>query len=553
VGPTGLPLFTERYLPVQKIAEGGMAEIFLARDLEQDPPKLVVLKRILPLQAKNPEFVKMFHDEARLASTLSHPNVVKVFELARSPSGPFMVMEYLAGYDLHDLRRVAHAAGAWVPWQLAIAVAVDASEGVHAAHLLKAADGAPMNVIHRDLSPSNIFVTWDGAVKVLDFGIAHAQRRLAQTQAGMVKGKSQYMAPEQITGEPIDGRVDQFALGAVLYELLTNTAMFQADNDLAALNKILTGVRPLASERRAGLPRGLDQVLCKATHAKREERYGSMREFGDALRAVTGRPAPSRDQLANALRTLLPSQFEQHATFMSRLASANTDELRQVAREKPLELPDEDAVVSTQLVDATPMRPRPGRAELSPGESTRGGGWLGWVGLAAVLALALTGVLEWKQRANKPVVAAPTGSLTVRSDPPGASVAIDGAPVSWTTPFVLDTISLGHHLVQVELADRVPVKVEVELSAQSPTSTVSAVLPRFSGSISLRVLPANATVTLDGAAVLLNVGDIVIADVASADPHVLQVSAPGFLSQRRSISVVQGETTFLELKLEAVR
>jgi serine/threonine-protein kinase len=536
---------------VQKLAEGGMAEIYLARDLEQDPPKLVVLKRILPVQAKNPEFVKMFHDEARLAATLSHPNVVKVFELARGPGGPFMVMEYLSGYDLHDLTRVAHATGAWVPWQLAVQVAIDAAEGVHAAHQLVGADGAAMNVIHRDLSPSNIFVTWDGAVKVLDFGIAHAQRRLAQTQAGMVKGKSQYLAPEQITGEPLDGRVDQFALGAVLYELLTNKARFAADNDLAALNKILTGERPLAGDSRAGLPRGLDLVLQRATRAKREERYGSMREFGEALRLSTGRPSPTREQLAQAMRSLLPNEFAQHTSFIGRLATANTDELRQVAKEKPLELPDEDATSSTQLVDATPMRPRPTLP--APKEvPSAAAGVGGWVGLAVALTLVVAGGVLWKQRARAPVEVAPHGSLTVRSEPPGASVVIDGAKVSWTTPFVLDTIGFGHHVVQVELPERVPVRVEVDLDAAAPSNTVSAALPRFSGSLALRVVPPNATVTLDARPVTLAVGDVLVSDVVTGEPHVLVVSAPGYLSQTRSFETANGETRVVDVKLERV-
>ncbi len=544
LGPTGLPVFGDRYLTVQKLAEGGMAEIFLARDVEATPPRLVVLKRILPAQARNPDFVKMFHDEARLASLLVHPNVVKVFELGRGPAGPFMVMEYLAGLDLFEVIRRARRANLFVPWEFAVRVVIEAAEGVHAAHALRAPDGSSMNVIHRDLTPSNLFVTWDGGVKVLDFGIAHAERRLAKTRAGTVKGKAQYLAPEQITGDPVDGRADQFALAAVLFELLTNTSMFPVDNELAALKSILASDRRAVSTLRTGVPEALDEILQLATSLDRERRFADMRGFADALRTVLGATTrgATRDAIALPLRSLFPTEFDLHATFMGKLAAAGADELRQLATEKPLELPDENSMVPTQVMNTAPVRPS--REQPPPNPPPRAI-W-GWVLLGA-LGVVLAGLIV-RRIATRPPPPVPTGTLTVRSEPPGATVVIDGRPTAWTTPFVVDTMPLGPHHVRVEHPDRKPLEVDVTVLAGRPI-TIDSELPRFTGTLSVRVTPMTANVSLDGTPVALHDGAQEFNEVTAGEPHQLSVEAPGFRSQTRSFETQVDETTSVEIDL----
>jgi eukaryotic-like serine/threonine-protein kinase len=544
LGPTGLPVFGERYLTVQKLAEGGMAEIFLARDVEAIPPRLVVLKRILPSQAKNPDFLKMFHDEARLASLLVHPNVVKVFELGRGSAGPFMVMEYLAGLDLFEVIRRARRANLFVPWEFAVRVIIEACEGVHAAHALRAPDGSSMNVIHRDLTPSNLFVTWDGGVKVLDFGIAHAERRLAKTRAGTVKGKAQYLAPEQITGDPVDGRVDQFSLGVVLFELLTNTSMFPVDNELAALKSILASGRPAVSELRGGVPAALDDILRLATSLDRGQRFADMRAFANALRTALGdgRRGATRDAIALPLRSLFPAEFDQHATFMGKLALAGTEELRQLAVEAPLELPDEGSTVPTQVMNAEPVR----ASREQPAPVARAGSVWGWV-LVGLVAVGLAGLIV-RRVATRPPPPVPMGTLTVRSEPPGATVIIDGQPTAWTTPVVVDTMPLGLHHVRVEHPDRKPLQVDVMVVAGRPF-TIDSELPRFTGTLSVRVTPATASVSLDGTPVAMHDGAQQFDDVTAGEPHVLSVEAPGFRSQTRSFETQLDEVTTVEVDL----
>jgi serine/threonine-protein kinase len=528
----GLPSFGDRYLPVQKLAEGGMAEIFLARDATQ-PGRLVALKRILPAEAKNPEYLKMFHDEARIASGLSHPNVVRVHEVGRGPSGPFIVMEYLAGQDLYQLGRRARRSGSFLPWELVLAVGAQAADGVGYAHGLTGQGGAPLNIIHRDLTPSNVFVTWDGVVKVLDFGIAHAEKRLARTQAGLVKGKAQYLSPEQITGEAMDGRADQFALAAVLFELLTGRTMFSSDNELAALNAILEGVRPRVDAVRPDVPPGVDQVLQRATSKTPQARYPDMAAFGQALRAVLGR-TPAREAVAQPLKQLFQQEFVAHAELMGRVSSGSTADLQRLVASPTVELPDEHHSASTDLIDttATPRRRVPVVALALV------------VGLAA--AVATFGLLSLRRPAP---AAPPRTTLVLRTDPPGASISIDGARLASSTPVVLDTLSLGVHTVELTHPERRPWSGQVQLTAAQPTATIDTALPRPLGMLTVQVRPPGASVTVDGKALEVVDGVAASGAFSAGETHVLAASAEGYESTSRAVELRAEGTTAVTLSL----
>ncbi|MBE2252515.1 MAG: serine/threonine protein kinase [Myxococcus sp.] len=282
-GPVPLRRYGKYYL-ISKLAEGGMAEIFLAKQVGVEGfEKNVVVKRMLAHLSTAGDFVAMFLDEARLASRLSHPNVVQVLDLGFEEGCYFIAMEYLPGEDFSTIIRSAAKQRTWVPLNIALKVLADAALGLHYAHEFTDSKGQPLNVVHRDVSPSNIFVTYSGQVKMLDFGIAKAESRVTNTTAGVVKGKYQYMAPEQAQSNPVDRRADVYSLGVCMYEALCNARPFARDTDLAILNAVLKNEYRPARQLRPDLPVELDQILTKALAPRADDRFQTAGEFAAAL------------------------------------------------------------------------------------------------------------------------------------------------------------------------------------------------------------------------------------------------------------------------------
>jgi len=272
------------YFLVRKLAEGGMAEIFLAKQLGVEGfERNVVIKRMLQHLSSVPDFVNMFLDEARLAARLAHPNIVQINDLGHADGCYFISMEYLAGEDFSTLLRTCAQRQDYVPLNISLKVVAEAATGLHFAHEFTDAKGAPMNVVHRDVSPSNIFITYTGQVKVLDFGIARAETRVTNTTAGVVKGKYQYMAPEQASSGNVDRRADIYSLGVSLYEAVTNTRPFARDNDLAILKALLANeyVRPRVA--RPDLPEEIERIILKALTPDLQKRYQTAAELAQDL------------------------------------------------------------------------------------------------------------------------------------------------------------------------------------------------------------------------------------------------------------------------------
>jgi len=278
-----------RYQLCFELASGGMASVYLAR-AEGAPgfQKLVALKRIHPHLANEKDYVEMFLDEARIASRITHANVCSVFDFGEADAEYFIAMEYLVGEPLSRIHRrvVANAdqrSSPLLPARMARVIA-QACEGLHAAHELRDADGESLHVVHRDVSAENLFVTYDGDTQVVDFGIAHARQRVHHTEAGQVKGTFPYMAPEQMTAAAVDRRVDVWALGAVLWELLTLRRLFLRDTDVNTMYAVLSSeIRP-PSDYRSDVPSELDEIVLKALQRNPDERWQTAREMGKALR-----------------------------------------------------------------------------------------------------------------------------------------------------------------------------------------------------------------------------------------------------------------------------
>jgi serine/threonine-protein kinase len=274
-----------KYHLIAHLATGGMADIYLASQTALAGfEKLIVIKRILPNLSREPRFVEMFLDEARIAATLNHPNVVQIFDLGRIQGQYFIAMEYLPGESLSMIIRACRRRKIRIPPELAAGMLLQAAEGLHHAHTRTARDGSPLGIVHRDVSPQNVFVLYDGGVKVVDFGIAKAELRSTKTQTGTLKGKYAYMSPEQIIGHELDGRSDVFALGVVLWECLVRRKLFNQENDLKLLKAITEGDIPSPREVDPQVPELLAEITMKALSHDREERYQSAAEFRSALR-----------------------------------------------------------------------------------------------------------------------------------------------------------------------------------------------------------------------------------------------------------------------------
>jgi len=274
-----------KYRLIAHLATGGMAEIYLASQTALAGfEKLIVIKRILPNLSREQRFVEMFLDEARIAATLNHPNVVQIFDLGRISGQYFIAMEYLPGESLSTIIRACRRRKIRIPSELAAGMILQAAEGLHHAHTQTARDGTPLGIVHRDVSPQNVFVLYDGGVKVVDFGIAKAELRSTKTQTGTLKGKYAYMSPEQISGEELDGRSDVFSLGVVLWECLARRKLFNQENDLKLLQAVTEQDAPSPREVDPQVPELLAEITRKALARDRQKRYQSAAEFRSALR-----------------------------------------------------------------------------------------------------------------------------------------------------------------------------------------------------------------------------------------------------------------------------
>ncbi len=296
-----------RYRLLKSLGVGGMAEAFKATCSGPGGfERTVVVKRILPANCGDPEFLRMFTAEAKILGMLHHPNVVQVYDFGEADGTLFLVLEFVDGPSLGRLLRVLRNAQRPVPLAIAAYFAREVCHALDYVHGLRGSDGEPMNVIHRDVTPSNVVLTSAGSVKLLDFGVAKYETSEAQTQNQYVKGKPAYLAPEVIEGRAFDARVDLFSLGVVLHELLTLAPLFSADSDLGILHRVL--VMPIAapSRARADVPRALDAIVMKALERDPARRYASAAEMARDLDQFVVASHLHNDEVLAFLRGVQP-------------------------------------------------------------------------------------------------------------------------------------------------------------------------------------------------------------------------------------------------------
>lgn len=446
-----------RYRLCYEVGSGGMATVFLART--EGPgrfTKAVALKRIHPHLVKRRDFVSMFLDEARIASLISHPNVCSTFDFGEVDGAYYMAMEYLVGEPLsHVLRMLVQRPGvlASARWtSLAARIAADVCEGLHAAHELCDERGLPLLVVHRDVTPQNVFVTYDGAVKLVDFGVAFARDRLTETVGGTIKGKLAYLAPEQLVpGSTIDRRVDVWALGVTLWEMLTGRRLFARRTDAQTLVAIQTREPPRVSTLRPDIPPELDAIVARALARDPSARHPTARALGRDLLDVVAQAgvavsmADVSELMAELFTTRRPQKLEALSEVMEPTGvrrrrgtrtlapSSSVHDARTAVLSSGTEVAsgETDSLAAPDGIHSAETMLRPGERDVATSVRARPTApdrarWPLWLGASLVVATAVVAV-GWALHVPTPagptriVDASPTVPLIatpVRSSPP---------------------------------------------------------------------------------------------------------------------------------------
>jgi eukaryotic-like serine/threonine-protein kinase len=425
-----------RYETLQPIASGGMAVVHLARALGAGGfERLVAIKAMHQHIASEPEFVAMFLDEARLAARIRHPNVVATIDVQEDPL--FLVMEYIEGPSLYLVLRELRKRQNPMDQGVALRVVLDTLAGLHAAHEQTGSDGAPLEIVHRDVTPHNILMGVDGISRITDFGVARAASRLSSTRGGQVKGKLAYMAPEQFHGNPVDRRVDVYAAGAVLYEILSGRPAFSADTEAALMGAIIRGVNEPLWEIERRVSREISDVCMRALTVKPSQRYATAADLAEALeeaahKAGVGIATPRAvSQIVKALAVHEPPPSITSPTSLRDIPLPTPSGSGQ--RQPPLPTPppsSRDTEQSPSQSTSVGTLASPAVAPPSPGKSA----WKLVLGLATMIGIGLGLVVYFVTKNDRNVTTAEQPA----EEPPATKTAASSASavvgVSSSTP-----------------------------------------------------------------------------------------------------------------------
>jgi len=525
-----------KFFLLQRLAVGGMAEIFRAKVAGADGfEKELVVKRILPARSQDQGFIKMLVNEAKLTVQLTHNNIAQIYECGTIDGTYFIALELVNGVSLKDMMTSFARANAALSPEQSIYIVLQLLQGLDYAHKRTDAAGKPLKIVHCDVSPDNALITYQGEVKLLDFGIARAATGLSNYKEGMLMGKLGYVAPEQASLERAwDHRVDIFASGIILYELLTKQKPFQRATDVESLVQARKGrvVPPSSIDER--LPRDLDPIILRALAYDPEKRFPDARAFADALVDLLF-PTPH-----SAVQDLLGRQMQQvYAERVARLRTARAHDalvmkvLRHVADQQKAavyervaeaqaganggqrgmaELPSIDIQMDPADVPrAMPLGPErirtvrvgTGRAVLA--------GLVAGVAVAAALVAGATYLRP--------------GTLLVTSSPPGAAVTLDGRPAG-TTPLVVENLSLSKpHQLSAQAPGRKPAEVQLRPELGKLLRRVDLDLPSALGELTVESEPSGAEVFLDGQSV--GSTPVTVGEVRLDERHRFDLSLPG--------------------------
>ena len=536
-GEEQLPKRFGKYTLIRKIAIGGMAEIFLA--LQRSVAgfeKIIVVKRILPHLAKDSQFVTMLLDEARIAATLNHPNVAQIYDVGQHDGQFYIAMEHVHGEDLRSVVRAMKGKNVTsFPLEHSLAILLGMSAGLAYAHEQRTLDGEAMNIVHRDVSPQNVLVTFNGDVKLVDFGIAKAGRSSAEdTKSGKLKGKVPYMSPEQAQGLELDARSDIFALGVMLFELTTGRRLFRGANEFETLKMIVEQPYPAPRSINPNLSPRLEAIIQRALEKDRERRYQTARELQAELEEFIRQEklAVSPISLGEWMQMLFAERLAQQKQMLL--------EGRQLAEVIAAQVAAEEEAERMSLTSSGVRDRKPSRAP--------------WYALGGVLLAALAGGAFLTMRLQDAEVARGPGIVVVASTPPGAAVWLDGDLQNARTPTTLRELPVGvAHSLKLTHDGYSPVTQSLSLTVAAPRAEVRATLSRRSAAdlavVNVRSTPPGARVLFDGR----DTGKTTpttIPEIAPGVEHTIALSLDGWVTKSETLLLEGGQVRDLAATLE---
>ena len=523
-GDTEAPIEGEqfgKYTLIGELAVGGMAEVYLGiQQGLQGYLKVVTIKRMLPHLNGLPEYVTMFFDEARLGARLEHPNIVRTYEFGEHDGQYFTVMEYLPGEDLVKILNRASATKEPLPLNIGVYIAMQICSGLHFAHELTDTEGKPLGLVHRDVNPSNVIITYGGEVKLIDFGVAKATTNASQTLAGTIKGKLAYMSPEQVLGHELDRRSDVFSTGVVLWELLTARPLFARENEAATLYSIMNDPIPNVRQFRPDVPRELDAMVARALARSPADRFESCETMLYALESFLNTQPKVDVRLvarmledifgttrANAKRSI--AQTRSLRKNVSLVMKLRTDVRRDLA-ENAKALQAEQPVTRAKLMFAT-------------------------LGIVLLAAVGGAGFFVLHGDDDPPVAVRPAGArLELATTPPGAAILLGSEPTGLKTPATLQDLPAGTLSVRLVLDGHRAVDETLSLQAGERAQRTFALVP-LRGRLVLGKLPRDAEVWVDGNEVV--VGEVI--DVL-AGKHDVRIDVGGVTIVRQTVETSTG-------------
>jgi serine/threonine-protein kinase len=527
-----------KYQLIAEIARGGMGVVYLA--MIQGPGgfnKLVVVKELKPELVEDPAFLTMFLDEARLAARLNHPNIVQTNEVGNDGDRYFMAMDYLDGRGLDQVRRRTKIAGFGLSMSMQVRVLCEMLAGLEYAHNLTDFDGSRLDIVHRDVSPQNVFITFEGQIKLLDFGIAKASDSMHETNAGVIKGKVGYMAPEQGRGDKVDARADVFSAGVLLWEALTGKRMREAKNEPEKTWAVLPEDVPRASVVNSSVPPELDRICAQAMAWDRDERYasaGAMQHELERYLLATGRNVSAREVGACVSELFLQDRANTNGMIEAHIARARGG----VARET---LPIIDVASRLGAGGPTPSDERP--FSMSPTEA-------GQMTSLDVPGAKLAGTSRGASRDSRGVTRAGNARRLII---PGIAVA---ALAVILLAFVARS---GRETGLPSHGDSGPRPAVPQpnpprqpppppMAVTRPPEPVASVARRGVVDVEIHVSPKNARISIDGREVGRSsfTGQYAMDDVV----HTVRATAPGHVT--RSVEVPFNADVMLDVRLERI-
>jgi len=536
-----------KFVLLEKVAAGGMAEIFRAKTygvsgFEKD----LAVKRILPHLSEDEVFVDMLVDEAKISVALSHPNIAQIYDLGRVKDVYFIAMEYVSGKDLGRTLRACNKQKQKLPREHALYIALQVCNGLAYAHGKKGRDGDALNIIHRDVSPQNILISYDGHVKIVDFGIAKAANRAGVTQMGEIKGKFAYMSPEQARGEDLDGRSDIFAAGILLHEMLTGARAFYHGSDAQTLRSVQECKYRTFEELGLEIDEDLKAIVYRALTGDRELRYQQASQMAaDLTRYLNTRePGYTPARLAEFMQNLFADEIAEQKRRKAKEAETEFEEIIEEA-----EIIDDDVeqtAVTPMSQPATlsgmpPGTPASGVSAATPQPRSHTAGLLfGLLGAAIVAVVAAVqmfgGLLGEK-----------TGGLRIDSQPQGAALIIDGLERAQRTPALLEGFAPGRHRVVVVHSDGRRWNGEAEVEPGAVARLSAPALPPLVGGLKVTSTAENTLILVDG----MEAGNAPVErDGFPVGQHKIVARAEGRIEETRLVTIEADEVVEVSFDLK---